>query len=169
MKPLDRLAILLLLLAPYTASKVYSIYQQAHLKIETPVFSSSDSDSFKHREEVSLLTDSDLQKTFQEYNKQYFNNELRKDQDIKFEDCPPGIEGYFNYKDWTIRLDKTVQSRPRELQTDLIHEMAHEWVRIHYPGDVKIYAVHGEAWRAEMRKLAGIGALDTALWSEEEN
>lgn len=112
-------------------------------------------------------TDEDIRNLFSRYNSQYFGGLLKSSVSFKKSDDDAG---------WYVPLGNEIFIDPKYRMMEpcdvediygqtLIHEMAHAEVTRKFPaGDEK----HGPHWKAEMRRLAGAGALDSSLWSKQD-
>lgn len=117
-----------------------------------------------------LVTDADLQKMFVELDAQYFGGKLPKIP-VSFEPLAGNVGGIYSRSDVAIAISKSESYSPSVCRDTLLHEMAHFYVELNFPGspETKFSSYgHGEHWRAEMRRLAAQGAFDDRLFSGDD-
>lgn len=96
-----------------------------------------------------------LRSAYSLYNRKYFNNLLPlSDTIIKWASVWPYLG---DYGDNEIRIERRIRTWTRTWKLTLLHEMAHQKI-----GD-REKAAHGKLFKAEMRRLARIGALDNLI------
>lgn len=124
---------------------------------------------------VNPATDADLGAMFKTFNREYFGGELPAIP-VAFKDRK-GLAGFYQ----PSRLAEEIGIVPKAVPTTLLHEegfdadglyrrvllheMAHAYVAHHFGDTVEN---HGAKWKAEMRHLAGLGALDELLWTKAD-
>lgn len=117
-----------------------------------------------------LVTDADLQKMFVELDAQYFGGKLPKIP-VSFEPLVGNVGGTYSRSEVAIAVSKNESYIPSTCRDTLLHEMAHFYVELNFPGspETKVSSYgHGEHWRAEMRRLAAQGAFDDRLFSGDD-
>lgn len=117
-----------------------------------------------------LVTDADLQKMFVELDAQYFEGKLPKIL-VSFQPLAGNVGGTYSRSEVAIAVSKNESYIPSTCRDTLLHEMAHFYVELNFPGspETKVSSYgHGEHWRAEMRRLAAQGAFDGRLFSSDD-
>lgn len=113
-----------------------------------------------------------LEKTFDSFNRKYFNNSLPRlsvqwskclDKDtlaqyevVEYDDVE--LEGCAR-----IKITHSLKSASKLWKLSLLHEMSHAKVHHLMPPSATEKQQHSGAWRIEMRRLAAMGAFDN-LW-----
>jgi hypothetical protein len=102
------------------------------------------------------LCDKELGRTYREFNRRWFNDELPHDVDVFFspaEDC----YGQVQEEDggWTLQINPKYAVESRMWKLVLLHEMVHLQVRP--------YKRHGVVFQEAMQALARLGAFER-LW-----
>jgi hypothetical protein len=117
-----------------------------------------------------LLTNADLQKMYDEMDARYFDGQLPKIP-ISFEPTTSNLLGFYSRKKVVIVVTDRDEYDVSDCRDTLLHEMAHYYVELEFPGspetELSSYG-HGVHWKAEMRHLAAMGALDYKLFNDEE-
>jgi hypothetical protein len=106
--------------------------------------------------ERPMTSDRQLRRWYNAFNRQWFNDELSKDNIVRWE-VVDGIQAEADPQDdgtWILRIHPALSWSIRNAKFALIHEMAH----------VKTDTLeHGKEFQQEMLRLAQIGALKN-LW-----
>lgn len=114
-----------------------------------------------------------LKKSFMHLNSQFFDNRLPGSITVRFEKkighyCEESKEwtipdGFFDSREDTICIDKSLEYSPDSVMITLIHEMAHADLRFRgytgYPADEG----HGMMFKGEIVRLINAGAYDSLL------
>jgi hypothetical protein len=111
-----------------------------------------------------LVTDKEVRRLFNNFNKEYFDNSLSKEMRIEFVRNPmvgkDRVDGYQLGEDIVLR--ESLRSHYDSVVITLIHEMIHADLP-HYVGNRRMAGVHGTIFQAKVVQLFNAGIYDGLL------